>query len=58
VNTKAAIECAKLEQQYLDARENAVSRVRINLSLAIRMRSIVCRRSRKQGRGMIVLLSL
>jgi len=25
-----------LEQQYLDARENAVSRVRINLTLAIR----------------------
>jgi hypothetical protein len=36
VNARAANRMRELEQQYLDARENAVSRVRINLSLAIR----------------------
>lgn len=36
VNAKAADQMRQLEQQYLKARENAVSRVRINLSLAIR----------------------
>ncbi|MFT4276633.1 MAG: hypothetical protein QM576_09775 [Rhodopseudomonas sp.] len=36
VNPKAAEQLRKLERDYLNARENAVSRVRINLSLAIR----------------------
>ena len=36
VNPKAANQMRRLERDYLDARQNAVSRVRINLSLAIR----------------------
>jgi hypothetical protein len=35
-NAKAADQMRQLEKRYLTARENAVSRVRINLSLAIR----------------------
>lgn len=36
VNPKAANQMRRLERDYLDARQNAVSRVRINLSLGIR----------------------